>query len=151
MAEPMLPLLGGLALSAFLAATFLPGTTEAVLTGLILTSEIEIGLLVAVASLFNVLGSVVNYGIGMALERFRGTRWMPVSEQSLERVQGWVRRYGSWVLLLSWLPFVGDALPVAAGFMRVPPLVAFPLIAIGKTLRFVVVALGVAGGRSLLG
>ena len=147
----MLPSLFGLALSAFLAATFLPGTTEAVLTGLILATDIEVWLLVAVASVFNVLGSVVNYTLGWYLERFRDSRYMPVSPEQLRKAQDWFRRYGAWALLLCWLPLVGDAFPIVAGFMRVPLVIALPLIAIGKTLRFVVVAYGVVGGQSLVG
>ena len=147
----MLPSLGTLALSAFLAATFLPGTTEVVLTGLILAADIELWLLIAVASTFNVLGSVVNYAIGRFLERFDGSRLMPVSRQRLDQARRWFDRWGVWALLLSWVPFVGDAFPVLAGFMRVSPWKAFPLIAIGKTARFVVLGLTVTGGMSAIG
>lgn len=135
----MLPALGGLALSAFLAATFLPGTTEVVLLGLIAAADIEPWLLITVASVFNVAGSGVNYAIGWYLERFKASRLMPVSPEQLSRAQGWFRRYGVWSLLMSWVPFVGDAFPVVAGLMRANPWVAFPLIAIGKTARFVAI------------
>ena len=135
----MLPALGGLALSAFLAATFLPGTTEVVLLALVAAADIEPWLLIAVASTFNVLGSGVNYAIGRYLERWRGLRLMPVPPERLARAQGWFRRWGVWSLLLSWVPFVGDAFPVVAGLMRANPWVAFPLIAIGKTARFVAI------------
>ena len=141
----MLPTLAGLALSAFLAATFLPGTTEVVLLALVAAADIEPWLLVTVASVFNVLGSAVNYAIGWYLERFRGRRFMPVSEKRLDQAQAWFRRYGVWSLLLSWVPFVGDAFPVVAGFMRANPWVAFPLIAIGKTARFVVIVAAAEG------
>lgn len=147
----MLPSLGTLALSAFLAATFLPGTTEVVLTGLILAADIDLWLLVTVASVFNVLGSVVNYAIGRFLERFDGSRLMPVSRHRLEQARRWFDRWGVWALLLSWVPFVGDAFPVLAGYMRVNPWKAFPLIAIGKTTRFVVLGLTVTGGASVMG
>ena len=135
----MLPALAGLALSAFLAATFLPGTTEVVLVGLIAAADIEPWLLVGVASFFNVLGSAVNFAIGWHLERFGNSRFMPVSAERLARAQGWYRRYGLWSLLLSWVPVVGDAFPVVAGLMRANPWIAFLLIAIGKTARFVAI------------
>ena len=140
--------LGGLALSAFLAATFLPGTTEVVLLGLIAAADIEPWLLVTVASFFNVLGSAVNFGIGHYLERFRSSRLMPVSPKRLAQGQAWFQRYGVWSLLLSWVPLVGDALPLVAGLMRANPWVAFPLIAIGKTARFVFI---VAAAEGLFG
>lgn len=141
----MLSSLAGLALSAFLAATFLPGTTEVVLLALVAAADIEPWLLVTVASVFNVAGSGVNYAIGWYLERFRGRRFMPVSETQLDHAQAWFRRYGVWALLLSWVPFVGDAFPVVAGFMRANPWVAFPLIAIGKTARFVAIVAAAEG------
>ena len=142
----MLPSLAGLALSAFLAATFLPGTTEAVLAGLIVATDIEVWLLVTVASAFNVLGSGVNYAMGRYLDRFRHSRFFPVSAGRLEWAQARFSRWGAWALLLSWVPVVGDAFPVAAGLMRVSPWVAFPLIAVGKTARFVVIAWGLEAG-----
>ena len=141
----MLPSLAGLALSAFLAATFLPGTTEVVLLGLVAAADIEPWLLITVASFFNVLGSGVNYAMGWYLERFRGSRLMPVSEKRLAQAQRWFRRYGIWSLLMSWVPFVGDAFPLVAGLMRANPWIAFPLIAIGKTARFVAIVAGAEG------
>ena len=122
-----------------------------VLTGLILAADIDLWLLVTVASVFNVLGSGVNYTIGVVLERFRGSRLMPVSQHRLDQAQGWFRRWGVWALLLSWVPFVGDAFPVVAGFMRVSPWIAMPLIAVGKTARFVVLAWTVSAGVDALG
>ena len=141
----MLPSLAGLALSAFLAATFLPGTTEVVLLGLVAAADIEPWLLITVASFFNVLGSGVNYAMGWYLERFRGSRLMPVSEKRLAQAQRWFQRYGVWSLLMSWVPFVGDAFPLVAGLMRANPWIAFPLIAIGKTARFVAIVAGAEG------
>ena len=81
----------------------------------------------------------MNYAIGWYLERWHGSRLMPVSPERLQRARGWFRRYGMWSLLLSWVPLVGDALPVVAGFMRASPWIAFPLIAIGKTARFIAI------------
>jgi len=47
-----------------------------------------------------------------------------------------VRRFGAPVLLLSWLPVVGDPLCVAAGWLRLPWIAAFMFIALGKGLRY---------------
>ena len=147
----MLPTLAALALSAFLAATFLPGTTEAVLIGLVAAADIAPWLLIAVASAFNVLGSGVNFVLGHFLGRFRGSRLLPVSEPQIERARGWFARYGLWSLLLSWLPVIGDALPLVAGYMRANPWIAFPLIAAGKTARFVAVVWAAEAGTGILG
>ena len=122
-----------------------------VLTGLVLAADIEPWLLIAVASAFNVLGSGVNFVIGHYLARFKNSRFMPVSEAQLARARGWFQRYGVWALLMSWLPFVGDAFPVVAGYMRANPWIAFPLIAIGKTARFIAVVWAAEAGSGLVG
>ncbi len=96
----------GLFLVALAAATILPAQSEAALAGLLI-SGYSPGLLIAVASLGNVLGSVMNWGLGRGIEHFRDRRWFPVRDAGLERAQHWYRRYGKWSLLLSWVPVVG--------------------------------------------
>ncbi|MEH6725358.1 MAG: DedA family protein, partial [Hyphomicrobiales bacterium] len=61
----------GLFLSAFVAATILPAQSESVLTGLILLDQVPVVLLVVVASIGNIAGSVVNWGLGRAIEHNR--------------------------------------------------------------------------------
>jgi len=63
--------LSGLFMAAFVAATILPAQSEAVLVGLIYTGHYAVWILVAVASVGNVLGSVVNWLLGRGIERFR--------------------------------------------------------------------------------
>lgn len=131
---------GGLFLAAFLAATILPAQSEAVLAGLLATGNHAPALLVLVAGIGNVLGSVVNWLLGRGIERFRGARWFPVSERHLDRAGNWYRRYGWWSLLLSWLPVIGDPLTVAAGIMREPFARFLIVVAIAKFGRYIVLA-----------
>lgn len=55
----------------------------------------------------------------------------------------WLHKYGYWALLMTWLPLFGDALPIAAGWLRLKALPCFLLIALGKGLRYAVVACAV--------
>ncbi len=135
----------GLFAVAFVAATILPAQSELALAGLLLSGNFSPWLLVAVASVGNVLGSCVNWLIGRFAERFRDRRWFPVSQPALDRTQGWYRRYGRWSLLLSWAPVVGDPLTVAAGFLREPFWSFLILVTIAKTARYVLLALGALG------
>jgi len=130
----------GLFLVAFLAATILPAQSELGLAGLILSDSHSAVLLVAVASAGNTLGAVVNWVLGRGVERFSGRRWFPVSPDRLEQASGWYRRYGRWSLLLSWVPFIGDPLTVAAGVLREPLVTFLALVAVAKTGRYIVVA-----------
>jgi len=110
----------GLFLAAFGAATLLPMQSEAVLAGMLLSGAYAPLVLLSVATVGNVLGSVANWGLGRGIERFRHKRWFPVSEAKLEKAQQAYQRYGYWSLLLSWVPLIGDPLTVVAGAMREP-------------------------------
>jgi len=128
----------GLFGAALMAATILPMQSEAVLSGLILAGRQPVSALLVVASLGNVLGSVINWVLGRSIERFRERRWFPASPKALERAQGWYRRWGRWSLLLSWAPVVGDPLTVVAGVMREPFWVFLALVTVAKVARYLV-------------
>lgn len=130
-----LPALAGLALSAFTSATILPGTSEAVYLALHLAGVAPAVLLLAVASVANVAGSCVNWLIGRAAARLRGTRWLPDGE-TLASAERWFGKWGKWSLLLSWVPVVGDPLTVVAGVLRVPFPVFLAIVAVAKTARY---------------
>jgi membrane protein YqaA with SNARE-associated domain len=137
--------LGGLFAIAFVAATVLPAQSEAALVGLLVVGTHSPVLLVAVASLGNVLGAVVNWALGRGVEHFRDRRWFPVSPSSLDRATGWYRKWGRWSLLLSWAPLGGDALTVAAGVLREPLWSSVVLVTIAKTARYIVLAAATLG------
>ena len=134
---------GSLFLAAFLAATLIPAQSESVLTGLILAGGQPVIALVAVASLGNILGSVLNWLIGRGVERFRTKKWFPASEAQLAHAQQRYQRFGYWSLLLAWVPIIGDPLPLVAGILREPLWRFLLLVSIGKIGRYVVLAAGV--------
>ncbi|WP_064685794.1 YqaA family protein [Rhizobium bangladeshense] len=131
----------GLFTAAFGAATILPMQSEPVLVGLLLTGKFPVLVLLAVASVGNTLGSIVNWFLGRGIERFRDRRWFPVGEEALERSSRWYRKYGKWTLLLSWMPVFGDALTVVAGVLKEPLLAFTILVFVAKTGRYVVLTL----------
>lgn len=128
-------------LTALAAATVLPMQSEAVLTGLLLTKNYEPYVLVVVASLGNVLGSVVNWFIGRGIEKFHDRKWFPVKSHTLDRAKNWYHRFGRWSLLLSWMPFIGDPITVAAGVMRERLSVFVAIVALAKTGRYLILAM----------
>jgi len=131
---------GGLFLAALLAATILPMQSEAVLVGLILAGVQPVAILLVVASLGNVLGSVVNYALGRGIERYADRRWFPASPAALARARGHYERWGRWSLLLSWVPVIGDPLTVMAGLLREPLWRFLVLVTIAKVGRYLVLA-----------
>ncbi len=130
----------GLFAIALIAATILPAQSEAALVALIVAGQQPVWALIAVASLGNVLGSLVNWFLGRGIESFRHKRWFPAGPEQLARAQGWYQRWGKWTLLLSWLPVVGDPLTVVAGLMREPLPVFLVLVTIAKVARYLVLA-----------
>lgn len=132
--------LAGLFAIAFLAATIFPAQSEAALVALLLAGDQPVVALIAVASLGNTLGAVVNWALGRGIEHFRHRKWFPATEKQLDRATRWYGRWGRWSLLLSWMPFGGDALTVVAGVLREPLASFVVLVAIAKTARYVVVA-----------
>lgn len=134
----------GLLVSAFLSATILPVSSEVVLGALLGARPGERWLLVAIATLGNVAGAVLNWLIGRGIVRFRRRPWFPLSEAQYARAEATFNRYGLWSLLFSWVPIVGDPLTLIAGALRVRFWPFLALVGIGKAARYVALAMGMA-------
>ncbi|MEB0046799.1 MULTISPECIES: YqaA family protein [unclassified Pseudomonas] len=135
----------GLFFAAFGAATLLPLQSEAALVGLLLSDRYGLWWLLAVATLGNVLGSLLNWWLGCRIERFRERRWFPVSPRHLQTAQRHYQRYGHWSLLLSWVPVIGDPLTLVAGVMREPLGRFLLIVTLAKAARYGVVAMATLG------
>jgi membrane protein YqaA with SNARE-associated domain len=134
----MLSLQLTLALSAFLAATLVPLSSEVAL-GAVIAAGADPWLTLLVASSANTAGSVVNWLLGRGIVHFQQRAWFPVNPQQLAVAQQRFTRYGQWSLLLAWVPLIGDPLTVVAGVLRVNFLIFVLLVAIGKTARYALV------------
>jgi len=119
--------------SSFLSATLLPGSSEALLIALLIAKKTSVYGLLLAASLGNTLGGLTNILIGRLLPLKRQGRWH-------DTAMTWLHRLGPAALLFSWLPVVGDLLCVLAGWLRFAWLPAMLFLAVGKTLRYIVIA-----------
>ena len=128
-------------LSAFLAATGLPLSSEAGLAALVASDGFVLWQLVALASIGNTLGACVNWILGRYCLHWQDRKWFPVSPPALERASRWFSRHGQYSLLLAWVPVIGDPLTVTAGLLKLGFSRFLLLVAVGKILRYVVVAL----------
>lgn len=125
--------LASLAAAAFLAATFVPFSSEAVLLGVLKLHPEQHWAAIGIASAANTLGGMTSYLIG----RFLATK-RPLREI------GWLRTWGAPALLLARAPLVGDALCVAAGWLKLNWIAAAAFRAAGRFARYWVVAQGAA-------
>lgn len=128
--------------SSFLAATLLPGGSEVALYAVLKLHPETQWTAIGVATLGNTLGALTSYGLGRLIPR---SKTLNGCERSIRRPKpmkglALLQRYGSAALLLSWLPFIGDPLCVAAGWLRMNAALATFFIALGKFARYVAVA-----------
>jgi membrane protein YqaA with SNARE-associated domain len=124
---------------SFLAATVLPVASEWLLAGLVARS-VDITAAVAVATAGNTLGAVTTWAIGMWGGAWVMRRWLRISDSDRIRAEHWYGRWGSWSLLLAWLPIVGDPLCLVGGMLKVPLMRFTLLVAAGKAVRYLLVA-----------
>jgi membrane protein YqaA with SNARE-associated domain len=115
--------------SSFLAATLLPGGSEAVLFGVLKLHPESFWAALGVATLGNTLGGMSSFLIGRIIPRKKDLPGLPA-----------LRKYGTPALLLSWVPILGDPLCVAAGWLRLNPWLSALFIALGKFARYVAIA-----------
>jgi membrane protein YqaA with SNARE-associated domain len=124
-------------ISAFGAATLLPLQSEAVLLGTFVQGKYAALTLIAIASLGNILGSCVNWWLGLKIERYKNKTWFPVSEAKMLQAQGIYQKYGYWSLLLSWTPIIGDPITLIAGLLKENFWRFLLLVSVAKTGRYV--------------
>jgi membrane protein YqaA with SNARE-associated domain len=139
---------GGLATLFFgslLASTVLPGGVEGLLYLMVKDGTHSFLSLLVTASVGNTLGGILTWWVGLLL--FRGLsaskwqrkldHWFRLEQKPMRRVRQW----GAPILLLSWMPIIGDPLCLAAGYLRVNFWLSALMIAIGKTVRYIVLLL----------
>ena len=124
---------------SFLAATILPFSSELTLAGLIATSSYNNLSLLIVASLGNVLGSVVNWILGFYSRNLSKKKWFPFKDEQIEKSSKWFNKFGRWSLLFVWVPIIGDPLTLAAGLLRVKFIEFLILVSIGKISRYLII------------
>ncbi len=129
--------LWGLFFGTFLAATIFPFSSDALYIAVLAVIK-EPAKCLVVATLGNWLGGITTYYIGRLGSLEWIERWFSVSHETLEKQKAKVSKYGIWLALLSWVPFIGDVFVVALGFYRTKPLPTMVLLLVGKILRFLV-------------
>lgn len=134
----------GLWLSSFLAGGPLPFPSEVTLLAL-LEAGAQPWLCWAVATLGNVIGAVLIYGIGRGIARGGrlgerlAARYQEEDPERLERARARIDRWGSPILALAWIPIVGDVFVLAGGLAKVPFLPALAWLTVGKGARYALV------------
>lgn len=123
---------------SFLASTIVPMGSEWLLIALVARGYDPM-LSLTVATVGNTLGACTTYVIGLYGGPFLITRILRISDKSIQRAERSYARYGSWSLLFSWVPFVGDPLCLVGGILRVRFMMFSVLVLVGKVARYALV------------
>jgi len=125
--------------SALISSTLFPGGSEALLIYRLHEGG-DAYALVAIATLGNVLGSIITYAMGWLGNEAVHKKWLRMDANKVNRAEGWFSQYGQFSLLFAWLPVVGDPLCLVAGLLRSPFVWFVVLVSIGKLARYTLLA-----------
>lgn len=125
----------GLFLGSFLAATIVPFSSEFLFIGLLLAGG-DPWLCLLAGTLGNWCGSLTCYGLGYLGKWEWIEKWLKIKPEKLEKQKVVIDKWGPWLALVCWLPFIGDVLAVGLGFYRVRFVSSAFFMLIGKGLRF---------------
>lgn len=130
----------GLFVGTFLAATVMPFSSDALYIGALAAGINPIATLI-VGTAGNWLGGVTTYFIGRLCKWEWIEKHFKVNPEKLEKQKSRIDKYGVWVALLSWVPFVGDVIVIALGFYKTPAVWTLFLMLVGKFGRFAIYTL----------
>lgn len=129
--------------AAFLAGSFFPFSSEAVMLGL-LAAGLKTEPLIIYGTIGNVLGSIFNYGVGRLGKLEWIERYLHVKKEDLDRAQRFMAGHGAWMGFFAFLPIIGSAITICLGLMRANIVITVTSITIGKLLRYIVLMAGVS-------
>lgn len=127
----------GMLVAAFLAGSFFPFSSEAVMLGL-LAAGLKTEPLIIYGTIGNVLGSMFNYGVGRLGKLEWIERYLHVKKKDLDRAQRFMAGRGAWMGFFAFLPIIGSAITICLGLMRANIFISIISITIGKLLRYII-------------
>ena len=133
----------GMLAAAFLAGSFFPFSSEAVMAGL-QTAGLEPLPLVIYGSIGNVLGSMFNYGVGRMGKMEWIEKYLHVKKKSLDKAERFMAGRGAWMGFFAFLPLLGSAITIVLGLTRANIIISTISITIGKVLRYVLLVYGLS-------
>ena len=128
-------------LAAFLAGSFFPFSSEAVMVALMATG-LDPWQLMVYGTIGNVLGSVFNYSVGRMGRLEWIEKYLHVKKEDLDKAERFMAGRGAWMGFFAFLPVLGSAITILLGLMRANVVITFISITLGKVFRYLVVIYG---------
>ena len=126
----------GLFLSSFLAATFLPFSSEVVIS-LMQKNQYNLVLIVLIATIGNTLGGMFTFWIGFRGKLSWAQKFLRIDPKSINKFQKMIQKYGALIAFFCWLPIFGDPLALVLGYFKVNGRLVSCYMVIGKLLRYI--------------
>ena len=131
----------GMLITAFIAGSFFPFSSEAVMTGLLAAGLDPWGLIIY-GTIGNVAGGMFNSFVGRQGKVEWIEKYVHVKQKDLDRATHFMAGRGAWMGFFSFVPLLGSAITIALGLMRANIPISLTSIAIGKFLRYVILIYG---------
>lgn len=125
----------GMLIAAFLAGSFVPFNSETIMVAL-QTAGLDPWVLFIYGSIGNIAGGMFNYGVGRLGKLEWIEKYLHVKKKDLDRAERFMAGHGAWMGFFSFLPLLGSAITIVLGLMRANLTISFVSIAIGKSLRY---------------
>lgn len=131
----------GMLMAAFLAGSFFPFSSEAVMVGLQAAGLDPWGLVVY-GTIGNVVGGMFNFGVGRMGRLDWIEKYLHVKKESLDKAEKFMGGRGAWMGFFAFLPLLGSAITIMLGLMRANVVISITSITIGKFLRYLLLVFG---------
>lgn len=130
----------GMFMTAFLAGSILPFSSEAVLVAFVRMGSDPV-LAILLATLGNTAGSMTCYWIGHLGKTEYIERWLKAGPKKLEKAERFIRGRGAWMAFFSFLPVIGDGIAIVLGLMRASLTITLLSMTLGKLFRYIFIVL----------
>ena len=131
----------GMLISAFLAGSFFPFNSEAIMLSL-LAAGLQPFPLVVYGTIGNVAGSLFNYGVGHMGKVEWIERYLHVSKEKLDKAEKFLGGHGAWMGFFAFIPLLGSAITILLGLMKANFFISLLSITIGKFGRYLILVYG---------
>ena len=139
----------GMLAAAFLAGSFFPFSSEAVMTALVAVGLDPVQLTMY-ATIGNVAGGLFNSGVGRMGRLDWIEKYLHVSKESLDKATKFMGGHGAWMGFFAFVPILGSAITICLGLMRANIIISVISITLGKFIRYAILAYILMCGQTML-
>ena len=140
----------GMFVSALLAGSVIPFSSELVLVGLIQLGLNPAGCVMA-ATVGNVMGGMTCYYMGHLGRVDWIEKYFNVKKEKIDKMQRFLQGKGALMAFFAFLPIIGSVISIALGFMRSNVWLTVTSMFAGKLIRYIVIVLAMQGAISMIG